>query len=49
MTEPSIGVQFECMFIGCDKRIDLEVSDDILLEEFEEMSKTFYNAMKIYK
>ena len=43
-----IGVQFECMFIDIDARIDLSVSKDISLEQFEIMARTFYDAMFQY-
>lgn len=41
-----IGIQFECMFIDIDSRIDLSVSKDIPISEFEDMAKTFYESMK---
>jgi hypothetical protein len=43
-----IGVQFECMFIDIDGRIDLTVSKNITLEQFEIMAQTFYSAMFQY-
>ena len=43
-----IGVQFECMFTDIDARIDLSVSKDISLEQFEIMAKTFIDAMSQY-
>jgi hypothetical protein len=43
-----ISIQFECMILNMDARIDLEVSKDISLEEFEKMSKTFYESMSQY-
>jgi hypothetical protein len=43
-----IGVQFECMFTDIDARIDLSVSKDISLEQFEIMAKTFIDAMFQY-
>lgn len=43
-----IGVQFECMFIDINSRIDLTVSKNITLLEFEAMSKTFYDSMFQY-
>lgn len=43
-----IGVQFECMFIDIDERIDLSVSKDITLEQFEIMAKTFIDSMRKY-
>lgn len=43
-----IGVQFECMFIDIDARIDLSVSKDITLEQFECMARTFHDAMFQY-
>lgn len=43
-----IGIQFECMLIDIDCRVDLSVSDDKTLEEFERMSADFYNTMIKY-
>lgn len=43
-----IGVQFECMFTHIEARIDLSVSKDISLEQFEIMAKTFVDAMFQY-
>jgi len=43
-----IGIQFECMFVNIDSRIDLTVSKEIELEEFEKMAKDFYEAMSKY-
>lgn len=43
-----IGVQFECIPINIDCRVDLSVSKDISLSEFEEMAKTFYTSMNKY-
>jgi hypothetical protein len=43
-----ISVQFECMLIDIDSRIDLTVSKDISLAEFESMAKSFYEAMSQY-
>ena len=43
-----IGVQFECMFRDIDARIDLSVSKDITLEQFEIMAKTFIDSMSKY-
>jgi len=43
-----IGVQFECMFRDIDERIDLSVSKDITLEQFEIMAKTFIDSMYKY-
>ena len=43
-----ISVQFECMLIDIDSRIDLTVSKDIPLAEFESMAKSFYEAMSQY-
>ena len=39
-----IGVMYECMILGED-RIDMCVSKNIDLVEFENMAKTFYEAM----
>ena len=39
-----IGIQYECM-LQCEYRIDLSVSKDISLEEFEKMSEAFYLSM----
>lgn len=43
-----IGVLFECMFTDIDARIDLSVSKDITLEQFEIMAKTFIDSMHKY-
>lgn len=43
-----ISVQFECMLINIESRIDLTVSKDISLSEFESMAKSFYEAMYLY-
>lgn len=43
-----IGVQFECLFCEIDSRIDLSVSKEISLTDFEEMAKTFYDSMLKY-
>lgn len=43
----SIGAQYECMIL-CDERIDMSVSKDFNLEEFERMATSFYLAMKEY-
>jgi hypothetical protein len=43
-----ISVQFECMLIDIDSRIDLTVSKDIPLAKFESMAKSFYEAMSQY-
>lgn len=40
-----IGIQFETMFCRIDHRIDMCVSKDITLAEYEEMSEHFYNSM----
>ena len=42
-----IGVMYKCMLL-CDDRIDMDVSKEIDLPEFENMSKTFYEAMSQY-
>lgn len=42
-----VGVQFECMILG-DDRIDMSVSKDVALKEFEGMAMKFYGAMKEY-
>jgi hypothetical protein len=44
----SISVSFDCMILGNDDRIDMTVSKDITIAEFEKMSKAFYNSMKVY-
>ena len=41
-----IAIQFECKLINTEDRIDLSVYKNITLQQFEEMSKTFYNVMK---
>ena len=43
-----ISMQYECMLIDIEDRIDLTVSKNITLDEFEEMAKIFYNAMGKY-
>lgn len=42
-----IGTMYECMLF-CDDRIDMCVSKNIDLPEFEKMSHDFYEAMKQY-
>jgi hypothetical protein len=42
-----ISVMYQCMLL-CDDRIDIDVSKDIDLPEFELMAKTFYEAMSQY-
>lgn len=42
-----VSVQYEC-YLLCDNRIDLSVSKDISLSEFEDMAKTFYETMIRY-
>lgn len=42
-----IGVQFECLLVG-DNRIDLSVSKDISINEFETICYSFYESMKKY-
>jgi len=42
-----IGIMYECMFLGED-RIDMCVSKNIDLVEFENMAQTFYGAMSQY-
>lgn len=44
-----IGIQFECMIIDTEDRIDLSVSKDITLEQFETMASKFYEAMGSFK
>ncbi len=43
-----IGVQFKCMFCDIDDRIEMTVSKNIILEEFEKMSYDFYTGMSPY-
>jgi hypothetical protein len=43
-----IGISYETIFINIDARIDLSVIKNITISEFEQMSETFYNSMKIY-
>lgn len=40
-----IGTMYECMLLG-DNRVDLTVSKEMELEEFEDMSKVFYESMR---
>jgi len=42
-----VGVQFECMLMNND-RIDLSVSKDITVVDFEIMCHDFYQSMKKY-
>lgn len=42
-----IGIMYECMLL-CEDRIDMCVSKNIYLVEFENMAKTFYEAMFQY-
>lgn len=41
-----IGVQFECMILDTDDRIDLSVNKDLTLDQFEDMAKKFYQTYK---
>ncbi len=43
-----IGVQFECMLINADSRIDMSANKEITVKQFEKMSRDFYNAMSEY-
>ena len=43
-----IGTLFECMIIDTDDRIDMTVSKDMSLAEFESMARTFYKTMSPY-
>jgi len=43
----TISVQYECMLIN-DDRIDLSVSKNITLAEFEKMANVFYNTMSLF-
>ena len=42
-----IGIQYESLLIG-DSRIDLSVSKDITISQFEEMANSFYQTFKSY-
>ena len=42
-----IGIMYECMILG-DDRIEMCVSKNIDLAEFENMAKNFYGAMSQY-
>jgi hypothetical protein len=42
-----IAIMYECMCLG-DDRIDMSVSKNIALVEFENMAQTFYEAMTQY-
>lgn len=42
-----ISVMYQCMLL-CGDRIDMDVSKEIDLPEFEAMSKTFYQVMSQY-
>ena len=41
-----ISISYECFLFPGDSRIDLSVSKDISIEEFEKMSEVFYLSMK---
>jgi hypothetical protein len=43
-----VSIQYECLLNPDDGRIDLSVSRDISIDEFENMSKHFYESMKHY-
>ena len=45
--ENRIGIMYECMVLGKD-RIDMSVSKNIDLVEFENMAQTFYRVMSQY-
>ena len=42
-----IGIMYECMVLGED-RIEMCVSKDVDIEEFENMAQTFYVSMSHY-
>ncbi len=42
-----IGIMYECMLL-CGDRIDMSVSKNIDLSEFEKMARTFYEMMLQY-
>lgn len=42
-----IGTMYECMLLG-DNRVDLTVSKEIELIDFEDMARVFYDSMKKY-
>ena len=51
-TNPSanrISISFECNLLDINSRINLSVSDDITLQQFEIMSLDFYKTMSKYK
>jgi hypothetical protein len=41
-----ISISYECFLFPEDDRIDLSVSKDITIEEFEKMAESFYLSMK---
>jgi len=44
-----ISIQYECMLINCDSRVDLSITkDNITLVEFEKIALDFYNAMLLH-
>lgn len=49
ITPPKISISFECLLANIDARIDLSVSKDITLQEFETMAEEFYYTMAKYK
>jgi hypothetical protein len=49
ITPPKICISFECLLANIDARMELSVSKDITLQEFETMADEFYNTMVKYK
>lgn len=43
-----VSVQYWCLLFDADGRVDLTVSKDISLTEFEAMAESFYKSMKEY-
>lgn len=43
-----IGIQYECMLLELDGRVDMSVSADMSLKAFEIMALNFYNSMYPY-
>lgn len=41
-----IGILYQCMVLGVEGRVDLSISKNITLTEFENISKSFYNNIK---
>jgi len=43
-----IQLEFECMLLNTNSRIELVVEKELNIEDFEDMSKDFYDSMKTW-